>query len=216
MPISSWTRDRLVALDQQITKLYRLKHSKEDAQITVEDAERERIQLQIDEKKRQIRQKELEYWEILAQEAPELPINDADAEPVGNSAIAEVQFAKLADLMSVNTVLASQWDVEYLSTIALMQEFNRSLSSQLEEYRVPGSEKAKQAFKAKALQDVQIAMLRNQITIENGEFVIRTESETEPKRIALPRELAENSDNQNRLLNHPYYWAAFTLVGSPW
>lgn len=135
---------------------------------------------------------------------------------LGRPESVEINFAKLADLMSVNTVLASQWDVEYLSTMVLMQEFHRSLTNQLEDYRLPGTNKTKQAFKAKALQEVQIAMLRNQIAIKNGEFVIRTESETEPRRIPIPKELAEDLNNQNRLLNHPYYWAAFTLVGSPW
>lgn len=90
MSISDWNRNRLIALDRQIQNLSRILHNKEDAQITTEDADQERIQLQIDDKQQKIRQKQREYWNILAEEAQQLPISDADAEPVVAEIVEEV------------------------------------------------------------------------------------------------------------------------------
>jgi CHAT domain-containing protein len=141
-----------------------------------------------------------------------------DTEDTENSESGRFHFSNLADLMTVNTVLASQWEVEYIATMVMIQQFHRSLTSQLDDYREQSPGQPQQPFKAEALQKVQIAMLKNQIAIENGEFVIHMESEAEPERIRIPRKLAqqENLTNADRPLDRPYYWAAFTLVGSPW
>lgn len=45
--------------------------------------------------------------------------------------------------------------------------------------------------------------------IENGILRFRGESEE----ISLPPEFFST---QTTLLSHPYYWAAFTTIGSPW
>lgn len=90
MPLDAWNRDRLVALERQIQMLQRQQHGKEDAQITAEDAEKERIQQQIDKLILQIRQKQEEYWQILAQEAQELPISETEAEPIVAEIVTEV------------------------------------------------------------------------------------------------------------------------------
>jgi CHAT domain-containing protein len=62
-------------------------------------------------------------------------------------------------------------------------------------------------IKAEALRQAQIAMLKGQVHIENGQLHSSNGS------IPLPPEMAID-DNKN--LSYPYYWAAFTVVGSPW
>ncbi|MEQ8382348.1 MAG: hypothetical protein RH949_08260 [Coleofasciculus sp. A1-SPW-01] len=53
----------------------------------------------------------------------------------------------------------------------------------------------------------QLAMIRGEVRIEKGQLI------TPNFTIPLPPQLAELPDKE---LTHPYYWSAFTLVGSPW
>ena len=62
-------------------------------------------------------------------------------------------------------------------------------------------------LQAEALRQAQLALLRGEVRIEGGELV------GNGIRIPLPPEL---QGWENRDLSHPYYWAGFTLVGSPW
>jgi CHAT domain-containing protein len=64
-------------------------------------------------------------------------------------------------------------------------------------------------IKAEALRRAQMAMIQGDWQIENGEWIASNPS----RRISLPPEL-KHLANQN--LNHPYYWAAFVMIGSPW
>jgi CHAT domain-containing protein len=50
-------------------------------------------------------------------------------------------------------------------------------------------------------------MLKSQVRIEEGQ--LQTTRET----ISLPPTMSET---QNKNFSHPYYWAAFTIFGSPW
>jgi CHAT domain-containing protein len=50
-------------------------------------------------------------------------------------------------------------------------------------------------------------MLRGQARLENGQLVGSSRS------IPLPTAL---STLGNKDLRHPYYWAAFTMIGNPW
>jgi CHAT domain-containing protein len=62
-------------------------------------------------------------------------------------------------------------------------------------------------IKAEALRRAQIAMLRGESRLEKGEL-------HEPRfrsLIAVPPELPKN-----QAFSHPYYWGAFTTIGSPW
>jgi CHAT domain-containing protein len=52
-------------------------------------------------------------------------------------------------------------------------------------------------------------MLKGYISINKGKLY----TSTMPKGVNLPKELAD-VENQNLL--HPFYWAGFTLIGSPW
>ena len=64
-------------------------------------------------------------------------------------------------------------------------------------------------IKAEALRRAQLAMLRGQVYLENGQL----QGFEQFGSIPLPPELARRG---NRDFSHPYYWAAFTMIGSPW
>ncbi len=106
---------------------------------------------------------------------------------------AELGFGGLAVQSGVKTALASLWYVSDEGTLALMTKFYEQL------HTAP--------IKAEAVRQAQVAMLSGQVKIENGQLY--TPSGTFP----LPPELAQLNKGQ---LTHPYYWAAFTLIGSPW
>ena len=106
---------------------------------------------------------------------------------------AEMGFAGLALQSGVKSVVASLWNVSDEGTLGLMAEFYRALKTA--------------PTKSEALRQAQIAMLKGQIRLQNGQLLSSRGT------IPLPPELAglENDD-----LSYPYYWAAFTVVGNPW
>ncbi|WP_448380011.1 CHAT domain-containing protein [Gloeomargarita sp.] len=106
---------------------------------------------------------------------------------------AELGFAGLAVQAGVKSALASLWYVSDEGTLALMSEFYRNLR------QAP--------IKAAALRQAQVAMLQGKVVIKGGELRgVRGG-------VPVPPAIAQRGD---QVLNHPYYWAAFTLVGSPW
>ncbi|NES88764.1 MULTISPECIES: CHAT domain-containing protein [Okeania] len=107
---------------------------------------------------------------------------------------AELGFAGLAVQAGVKSALASLWYVSDTGTLALMTEFYQSLSNR--------------PIKAAALRQAQLAMLRGELHLQDG-HILRNGN----KHLPLPRELARGG---RRDLSHPYYWAAFTMIGSPW
>ncbi len=78
-------------------------------------------------------------------------------------------------------------------TLALMSEFYQQLKTT--------------STKAQALQQTQIEMLTGNVRLQRGELLSSRGEVTLPPEIA-----AQGNDN----LSHPYYWGAFTLIGSPW
>lgn len=106
---------------------------------------------------------------------------------------AELGFAGLAVQAQVKSAVASLWDVSDEGTLALMAEFYRNLKTA--------------PIKAEALRQAQIAMLKGQVRIVEGHL------QSPGVNIVLPPALRglENED-----LSLPYYWAPFTVVGSPW
>jgi len=113
----------------------------------------------------------------------------------------ELGFAGFAFQAGVKSVLASLWYVSDEGTLALMSEFYQQLKTA--------------PIKAEALRQAQIAMLRGDVRIEQG--VLRGSFAFSSKRAGseapISPELASMGD---RNLAHPYYWAAFTMIGSPW
>ncbi|MEQ9359822.1 CHAT domain-containing protein [Coleofasciculus chthonoplastes] len=106
---------------------------------------------------------------------------------------AELGFTGLAVQAGVKSALGSLWYVSDEGTLGLMTGFYEQL---------------KQApIKAEALRQVQLAMIQGNVRLENGQIV------TPNGTFLLPPQLAELPDQE---LTHPYYWSAFTLVGSPW
>jgi CHAT domain-containing protein len=106
---------------------------------------------------------------------------------------AELGFAGLAVQANVKSALASLWDVSDKGTLALMTEFYRDLKTA--------------PIKAEALRQAQISMLKGQVRFEGNQL------QSSRANIPLPPAVAELEDDN---LSSPYYWAAFTIVGSPW
>jgi CHAT domain-containing protein len=109
---------------------------------------------------------------------------------VGN-AQAELGFAGLAVMSGSKAAIATLWPVSDVGTLVLMTEFYRHLRT---------------ANKTEALRQAQIALLRQKIRLSN---TIALQNRT----TSWPPEL---KTNQNRDISHPYYWAAFTVIGNAW
>lgn len=110
---------------------------------------------------------------------------------------------------NIKTIIASQWSsTNNFSAYLMMTRFplsfflNPSTSrSQLYGFR-----------KAEALRKVQLRMLRKDL------YLTPDSGELSPEQVeAIQQELERQNNNEGVIfLDHPYYWAAFTLVGSPW
>ena len=109
----------------------------------------------------------------------------------------ELGFAGLAVQAGVKSALASLWYVSDEGTLALMSEFYQHLSQ------------PDVTIKALALRRAQIAMLRGKVRLENGKL----KGLDKLGEISLPPSLAARGNHD---LSHPFYWAAFTMIGSPW
>ncbi|HEY9599091.1 MAG TPA: CHAT domain-containing protein, partial [Cyanophyceae cyanobacterium] len=108
---------------------------------------------------------------------------------------AELGFAGFAVQAGVKSALASLWYVSDTGTLGLMTTFYTQL---------------KQApIKAEALRQTQLAMLKGQVRIQQGQLFTPALEEGLP----LPPELVGGGNTD---LSHPYYWAAFTMIGNPW
>jgi CHAT domain-containing protein len=106
---------------------------------------------------------------------------------------AELGFAGLALQAGVKSALASLWYVSDAGTLALMSEFYQQLKTT--------------PVKADALRKAQIAMLKGKVYLQQGELINSRGG------ISLPSNLAQTQENN---LSHPFYWASFSLIGSPW
>ncbi|MEO1589697.1 MAG: CHAT domain-containing protein [Cyanobacteria bacterium J06632_22] len=109
------------------------------------------------------------------------------------SETAELGFAGLAVQAGVKTALASLWKVDDIGTAGLMTQFYTSLR--------------KEPIKAEALRQAQLAMLNGEIAVQNGKLVWAGGE------LSLPPELATLSPE---VFEHPFFWSAFTVIGSPW
>jgi filamentous hemagglutinin family protein len=110
----------------------------------------------------------------------------------------ELGFAGLAVQSGVKSALASLWYVSDGGTLALMTEFYRQLNTA--------------PIKAEALRQTQISMIEGKVRVE-GNKVLNTRGGVE-----LTPKLVDTLQQQGIPSNfsHPYYWAPFTMIGSPW
>ncbi len=106
---------------------------------------------------------------------------------------AELGFAGLAIAAGVKTTLGSLWYVSDQGTLALMTTFYRQLRTA--------------PIKAEALRQAQLGMIHGTTHYDNRQLITNLEA------IPLSGDLARQGSPD---LSHPYYWSAFTLVGSPW
>ncbi|NEP19785.1 MAG: CHAT domain-containing protein [Leptolyngbya sp. SIO4C1] len=106
---------------------------------------------------------------------------------------AELGFAGIALRSGAKSVLASIWNVSDTGTLALMSEFYRQLGTT--------------TTKAEALRQAQLRLLRGEVRVEGDR--LRLTRGTVP----LPEPLLAEEITD---LSAPYYWAAFTLISSPW
>jgi CHAT domain-containing protein len=124
--------------------------------------------------------------ELLVLSACQTAVGDADA---------ELGFAGLAVAAGVKSAIASLWSVSDEGTLALMAAFYQNLNHS--------------GIKAEALRQAQMAMIHHQVWLEEG----RVMGDGLPEGIVLPGD----PSRRGRIdLSHPYYWSAFTTIGSPW
>ncbi|MBD1898249.1 CHAT domain-containing protein [Coleofasciculus sp. FACHB-129] len=124
--------------------------------------------------------------------AVELLVLSACRSALGNEE-AELGFAGFAVQAGVKSALASLWYVSDEGTLGLMTDFYKELK--------------KAPIKAEALRQAQLAMLKGKVRLEGGQL------HTSDGNMALPSSLASIGDKD---LKHPYFWSAFTMIGSPW
>ena len=110
---------------------------------------------------------------------------------------AELGFAGLAVQTGVKSAVASLWFVSDAGTLGVMTEFYRQLS--------------KAPIKAEALRQTQLAMLQGKVRVEGNQL-----SGTSGNVNLTPEQAEYLRNNINGELSHPYYWASFTMIGSPW
>jgi filamentous hemagglutinin family protein len=106
----------------------------------------------------------------------------------------ELGFAGLAVRAGVKSALASLWNVSDVGTLGLMVEFYENLKST--------------PIKAEALRQAQLAMLRGEVQIE-GALLLGSTRQLSLSSPYIPRAIGND-------FSHPYFWAGFTMVGSPW
>lgn len=136
----------------------------------------------------------------LNQPPVELLVLSACTTAVGDEK-AELGFAGLAVQAGVKSAMASLWYVSDAGTLGLMTTFYNALTAT--------------PIKAEALRQSQLAMLNGQVRLENGYLLSQTNISTRRGDIStpVPQELARQNPVD---LSHPFYWAGFTLIGSPW
>lgn len=107
---------------------------------------------------------------------------------------AEYGFAGFAINAGSESALASLWPVSDEGTLGFMTQFYRQLGEDI--------------IRSETLRRAQIAMLRGQVGISQGQ-VYGPDEEV----LSVIPELAESGSWD---FSHPFYWSAFTMIGNPW
>jgi len=90
-------------------------------------------------------------------------------------------------------VLGSLWYVSDEGTLGLMREFYTQLESA--------------PIRAEALRQAQLAMIQGKTKPKGNRLQNLSGAGSPP---------AKRPNAESKNLSHPYYWAAFTMVGNPW
>ena len=122
----------------------------------------------------------------------ELLVLSACETALGN-AEAELGFAGLALQSGVKSALASLWSVSDSGTLALMSEFYQQLQDA--------------PTKAQALRQSQLYLLQNKDLFQGDRLVLSRGA------VSVPQNLELSTDED---FSHPFFWAGFTLISSPW
>ncbi len=122
---------------------------------------------------------------------PQLLVLSACRTVVGDRE-AELGFAGLALQAGVKSAIASRWYVSDAGTLALMSEFYRQLPEA--------------TTKAEALRQAQLKLLRGEVQFTGDRLQLSRGS------IALPTAFGDTTQE----LTHPFYWASFMVLSSPW
>ncbi|MFP5274170.1 CHAT domain-containing protein, partial [Coleofasciculus sp.] len=130
----------------------------------------------------------------LSDSAVDLLVLSACRTALGNED-SELGFAGSALQAGVDSTLATLWYVSDEGALGITTEFYRQLR------QVP--------IKSEALRRAQLAMVRGEVSIANGQLNYGDKS------ITLPPEISERAKVKNLNFSHPYYWAPFTLIGNP-
>lgn len=122
---------------------------------------------------------------------------------------AELGFAGLALQSGAKSVLASLWYVSDPASLVIMDEFYNQLRQE------------KVLTKAEALQNAQRIMLKSgsqalRQTLKNSSRNKIVFNDTRNRLAELDKLLKNKPEDIDKLFKHPFYWASFTLVGSPW
>ncbi|MBN3879247.1 CHAT domain-containing protein [Nostoc sp. JL23] len=144
----------------------------------------------------------IQLWEdkLRLNQLRQLRLNEPEVEMLVLSACrtalgdeeSELGFAGLAVLAGVKTSVASLWSVNDAGTAALMTKFYENLKTA--------------PIKAEALRQAQVAMVKGQIYVKDGQV----------QGLGVVGNLPLPADSADESLMHPYYWAGFTMVGNPW
>ena len=110
----------------------------------------------------------------------------------------EYGFAGLAVNAGAQSALASIWPVSDEGTLGFMTQFYQDLPTA--------------RLRADALRTAQINMLQGKVGIDQGRIYGPTYGSEQESELAIP-ELAQSGTWD---FSHPFYWSAFTLIGSPW
>ncbi|MBD2202994.1 CHAT domain-containing protein [Calothrix sp. FACHB-1219] len=112
----------------------------------------------------------------------------------------QLGLAGSAVKIGVNSVTASLWQVSDTGTLGLMTEFHRQLQTQ--------------TTKVEALRQAQLAMIQGKVTIdaEGKNLIISNSNLTIP----LSKIAVSSSEAKQLVLQHPFFWAPFIMIGSPW
>jgi CHAT domain-containing protein len=96
----------------------------------------------------------------------------------------------------VQTALGGLWYISDLGTLAFMTDFYSNLKDS--------------PIKAEALRRTQVAMLKGQVRVKNGQII------SDRLRTPLPQQSQGQANDDNIDLTQPYYWSGITMVGNPW